>query len=93
LCSEVNRIAVDPLFPPPDEFSSKKGALSNLCPENNFELIYDSRDDGMATTRESTTASSTVMANIPLHKLPELEEDKKQIEKKKKKTNGSQSKA
>lgn len=41
------RIAVDPLFPPSDGFSTKKGATGiELCPENRFDLIFDERVDG-----------------------------------------------
>jgi len=36
------RIAVDPLFPPPDG----KKWNGESCPENKFELIFDERVDG-----------------------------------------------
>lgn len=43
------RIAVDPLFPPNDGFSMKKGAIgTEQCPENRFDLIFDERVDGPA---------------------------------------------
>ena len=38
------RIVVDPLFPPPHNFS--KGVKHELCPENKYELVFDERIDG-----------------------------------------------
>ena len=41
------KIAIDPLFPPPAGFLSKKSSgHSNTCSYNNFELIFDERIDG-----------------------------------------------
>lgn len=41
------RVAVDPLFPPSEGFSMKKGATGiEVCPENRFDLIFDERVDG-----------------------------------------------
>ena len=40
------RLAVDPLFPPPQHFSLKKGFVKDLCPENRYELIFDEHIDG-----------------------------------------------
>jgi len=41
------RVAIDPLFPPNDGFSMKKGAIGvEICPENRFDLIFDERIDG-----------------------------------------------
>lgn len=40
------RIAIDPLFPPPEGYSQKKAMLGDICLENKFELIFDSRVDG-----------------------------------------------
>ena len=41
------RIAIDPLFPPNDGFSMKKGSIGiEICPENRFDLIFDERIDG-----------------------------------------------
>ena len=41
------KIAIDPLFPPPAGFLSKKSiGHSNVCSYNNFELIFDERVDG-----------------------------------------------
>jgi hypothetical protein len=39
------RIAVDPLFPPPEGFGIKKGALGEFG-ENRFKLVFDERIDG-----------------------------------------------
>ncbi len=42
------RIAVDPLFPPPENFAWKKSSMlvSDFCQENKFELVFDERVDG-----------------------------------------------
>lgn len=41
------RVAIDPLFPPADGFSMKKGAIGvEMCPENKYDLIFDERVDG-----------------------------------------------
>ena len=40
------RICVDPLFPPPENFSQKKHILHDLCPENKYELVFDEAVDG-----------------------------------------------
>jgi tubulin polyglutamylase TTLL1 len=41
------RLGIDPLFPPQDGFSLKKGATGiDVCPENRFDLVFDERIDG-----------------------------------------------
>jgi tubulin polyglutamylase TTLL1/tubulin monoglycylase TTLL3/8 len=40
------RIVVDPMFPPPENFSQKKHIMHDLCPDNKYELIFDERVDG-----------------------------------------------
>jgi hypothetical protein len=40
------KLAVDPLFPPPEGYSSKKAFLGDPCPENKFSLIFDDKVDG-----------------------------------------------
>ena len=41
------RLGIDPLFPPQEGFSLKKGATGiDVCPENRFDLIFDERVDG-----------------------------------------------
>ena len=41
------KVAIDPLFPPVDGFSMKKGAIGvEICPENRYDLIFDERVDG-----------------------------------------------
>lgn len=40
------RLVVDPLFPPPENWSQKKCVVNDVCPENKFELIFDERVDG-----------------------------------------------
>ena len=40
------KLAVDPIFPPPENFSSKKAFVGDPCPENKFELVFDDKIDG-----------------------------------------------
>lgn len=40
------KIAVDPIFMPPEGFSSKKAFLGDPCPENKFTLVFDHKVDG-----------------------------------------------
>jgi tubulin polyglutamylase TTLL1 len=39
------RLVVDPLYLPPENFSQKKNQPSELCPLNNYELIFDEREE------------------------------------------------
>jgi tubulin monoglycylase TTLL3/8 len=40
------RLAVDPLFPPPDFNMAKKNTLHEILPINKFELVFDEKVDG-----------------------------------------------
>jgi len=40
------RIAIDPLFPPPENYSWKKSMLGDLCYANKFDLVFDELIDG-----------------------------------------------
>lgn len=40
------RLAVDPLFPPPDFNMAKKNTLNEILPINKFELVFDENIDG-----------------------------------------------
>lgn len=42
------RIAVDPMFTAPENFSQKKSMVHDICPDNRFELIFDEKVDGPA---------------------------------------------
>ena len=46
MLENVLRLVVDPLFPPPENFSQKKHMVNELCPENKLDLIFDERVDG-----------------------------------------------
>jgi len=39
------RLVLDPIFPPPEGFSSRS-KLTELCPEQKFELVFDEKVDG-----------------------------------------------
>lgn len=40
------KIALDPLFLPPESFTSKKAFIGDAVPESRFELVFDSKVDG-----------------------------------------------
>ena len=40
------KIAVDPVFIPPEDFTKKKAFLGDPCPENKFTLVFDQKVDG-----------------------------------------------
>ena len=40
------KIGLDPIFLPPESFSLKKAFIGDPCPENRFELVFDSIIDG-----------------------------------------------
>lgn len=46
MVENVFRIAIDPLFPPPENFTWKKSMIVDVCQENKFELVFDERVDG-----------------------------------------------
>jgi hypothetical protein len=39
------RIVVDPVFMPPENFSQKKNQVLELCPLNQYELIFDEKEE------------------------------------------------
>ena len=45
LVDNTMRIAIDPLFPPPVDFSGKRSSLE-ILPEMKYELVFDQRVDG-----------------------------------------------
>lgn len=40
------KIALDPVFMPPDNFSFKKAAIGEIAYENKFNLVFDEKVDG-----------------------------------------------
>lgn len=40
------KLSLDPLFLPPEGYSSKKAFIGDCAPENRFELVFDSKVDG-----------------------------------------------
>ncbi len=42
-------MAVDPLFPPPEQFANKR--LGEVLPELKYELVFDQRTDGAELER------------------------------------------
>lgn len=46
MVENVFKIAIDPIFPPPESYSWKKSMLGEICSENLFELVFDEKIDG-----------------------------------------------
>ena len=40
------KLSLDPIFVPPENFSTKKGFIGDAATENRFELVFDSKVDG-----------------------------------------------
>jgi len=40
------KLSIDGVFLPPEHFSQKKAFIGDACPENRFELFFDSKVDG-----------------------------------------------
>lgn len=40
------KCGLDPIFLPPEGFSTKKAFIGDAAPESRFELVFDSRIDG-----------------------------------------------
>ena len=61
LLENTLQIALDPLFPPPDNFTQiNTGEKEDLCPVNKYELIFDEQIDGAELKEaELKTYSST----------------------------------
>jgi len=74
------RIAVDPLFPPPQEgFASKKSAEGiDLCPENRFDLIFDERIDGPSLIEKLNKIKLEDINEVKA--LDELEQSEEELE-------------
>jgi hypothetical protein len=63
------RMAVDPLFPPPDFNMAKKNTLHEIMPINKFELVFDERSEG-AKLREILKDQEEM--NCKLHYFKEI---------------------
>ena len=69
------RIAVDPIFPPPEHFSQRKTVVHELCPENKFSLIFDERIDGPELT-EIFREKDNVIIEIDEEELSDADIDR-----------------
>ena len=59
------RIGIDPLFPPTEGFSLKKGATGiEVCPENRFDLIFDERIDGPSLLKKIKNIGKQEMEEV-----------------------------
>lgn len=71
------RLSIDPLFPPPENWSQKKCVVNDICPENKFELIFDEKIDGPTLTdlmKEKNNIISKNNLNNSSH-LVEIDEE------------------
>lgn len=67
------RLAVDPIFPPPENFSQRKQVVNELCPENKYDLVFDERIDG-PELRELFREKENVILELDAEELSDSEE-------------------
>lgn len=67
------KLAVDPLFQPPEHYSQKKAFVGDPCPENRFELIFDDSVDGPVIEAMRKT-SDNVIVELDEEELSDEEE-------------------
>ena len=75
------RIAIEPIFPPSEGYSLKKGSIGiETCPENRFDLIFDERVDGADLLKKFERIGKKELQE--LQSINELEgsEDEKEID-------------
>jgi hypothetical protein len=60
------RITIDPLFPPPENFSQKKSIVNDICPDNKFELVFDEKIDG-PYLNDLMKEKINIISNIPIN--------------------------
>lgn len=70
------RLVVDPLYPPPENWSQKKCVVNDVCPDNKFELVFDEKVDGPylkdLMKEKNNIISKTLLA---LYFLVEIDEE------------------
>jgi len=74
MLENVIRLAVDPIFPPPENFSQRKTVVHELCPENKFTLIFDEKVDG-PELREIWREKDNVIIEIDEEELSDADID------------------
>jgi len=67
------RLSVDPIFPPPENFSQRKHVVNELCPENKYDLVFDERIDG-PELQELLREKDNVILEIDEEELSDSEE-------------------
>lgn len=60
LVDNTLRFAVDPLFPPPQDFSARKFSV-DILPEIRYELVFDQRVDGAELNELYKTADLSIV--------------------------------
>ena len=54
------KIALDPMFLPPENYSGKKAFIGDAAPENRFDLVFDSKIDGPALEKLFQTKDNII---------------------------------
>jgi len=68
LIENVFRIAIDPLFPPPEDFAKSKRNTNEILPEIKFELIFDEALD------KTTIEDLANKCKVPIYEASEKDE-------------------
>jgi hypothetical protein len=55
------KISLDPMFLPPENYSSKKAFIGDAAPENRFDLVFDSKIDGPALEKLFQTKDNIIV--------------------------------
>ena len=66
------RLAVDPIFPPPENFSQRKQVVNELCPENKYDLVFNEKIDG-PELRELFQENKNVILELDADELSDSE--------------------
>ena len=74
LVDNTLRIAVDPLFQPPQDFLWKKCSF-DILPEIKYELIFDQKIDGPELDKLYTKADKSTLDNEADDNVEMIEED------------------
>lgn len=55
------KIGLDPIFMPPENFSSKKAFVGDACPESRFSLCFDDKVDGAVLDKIFATKNNIII--------------------------------
>ena len=75
MVENVFKIAIDPIFPPPESYSWKKSMLGEICSENLFELVFDEKIDGSQLLELYKERDNIISKSLMLTYIVEIEDE------------------